>query len=137
MTKIITNVEPFGSDVTLKYSCPNKECSNEHWISLKEAKIKNFKILCECCDTIFIPKRVKSLSVNFVENKKHDDPLPKPIKEEKKDFGFINVAVETLVLFGYDEKEAEYLITKAYNETKSTNPAALVKVVIEEIGVKK
>ena len=63
----MSNIKPIDADIRLKYICPSTECNAEHWLSIKEAKVQDFKVLCDVCDTVFTPKRVKSITVNFLE----------------------------------------------------------------------
>jgi len=65
----INDVEPRTIDATLLYICPDTDCKAEHWLSLKEVKVPGFIVVCDYCDTVFSPRLVKSVSLNFEEKK--------------------------------------------------------------------
>lgn len=148
MTKI-NNVEPQKLDAQLLYICPDTDCRMEHWLSNKEVKTPGFMVVCEYCDTVFTPRLVKSISVNFVEEKTPEPPKPKPpepkqpIKQKIKETfkkettrDFLREAKETLVHFGFTKQEAEEMIEKEHKKTGSDNPATLVKTALDFLGGK-
>ena len=60
------DLEPVDCDLSLIYRCP--KCNIEHWLSLNEARTKNFKVVCDC-DAIFRVKRVKGIKIKYIEDK--------------------------------------------------------------------
>lgn len=136
----IQRIEPAGHDIALKYVCPNPSCLFVHWTSLRESQTKNFKMVCDC-GTVFIAKRIRDITINYVPDKKKEDslrivenPPESIIKEEDDDLCFLEEAKKTLVKFGFDKREAEYMIIKEYQKSGSKNPATLVKMSLDFFG---
>lgn len=128
--------EPSGADVYLKYVCPNGDCLDVQWITLKESQTKNYKIVCDCCGEVYRPKRVKKINVVFDEDsvsKAKNTDKPKP-QEEKTDTKFLDDAINTLIRFGFDKDEATIMITREWEKTGITNPATLVKLSLDFFG---
>lgn len=147
-------VKPCESSVDLKYVCPNSNCMDIHWITLREAQTKNFKIVC-FCGTVFKPKRIENVTINYARTIKDK---PKPEKTNNKThraqtnatkcidnffsskyidtgkYNFLLEAKEVLLNFGYSSKESEEMLSKQFYKTKETNPAKLVKMAINFIG---
>lgn len=119
-------VKPVDSDIHFKYICPNSECSDIHWLSLKEAQTSHFKIVCDCGE-IFRPKRIENISINYAELKKI-----KPV--EKRDLLNFEDAINTLVKFGFSLSESKKMIEEQYHKTGETNQAALVKFTLGQLG---
>lgn len=152
-TKKIKKVKPVDADVHLKYICPNKDCSTLHWLTILEAKTKNFKVVCYC-GCIFKPKQISNIKLTYIDDPVVIDKPPAPaiIKKQvesqqkqqevpqnktcnsEKDFIFIQEAIETLLNFGYTKEEATRLIQEQYDKTKNKNPAQLVKLAINFFG---
>ena len=137
----IKRIEPAGHDIALKYVCPNPSCLFIHWTSLRESQTKNFKMVCDC-GTIFIAKRIRDVTINYVadEKKREEDSLrvaespADDIIEEAGNLDFLEEAQKTLVRFGFGESEAEYMIFKEYEKSGSRNPATLVKMSLDFFG---
>lgn len=137
----IKRIEPAGHDIALKYVCPNPSCLFIHWTSLRESQTKNFKMVCEC-GTVFIAKRIRDVTINYIadEKKKDEDSLEvvenpsDDTIEEVGDLYFLEEAQKTLVKFGFEESEAEYMIFKEYEKSGSRNPATLVKMSLDFFG---
>lgn len=134
MTKI-NNVEPHKLDAQLLYICPDTECRMEHWLSNKEVKTPGFMVVCEYCDTVFTPRLVKSISVNFVEEKPQE-PIKQKVKEEAPKNNFLQEAKATLTQFGFTKQEAEEMIETEYKKTNSKSPVQLVKGALDFLGGK-
>jgi hypothetical protein len=127
--KIINNIKPCDIDVHFKYKCSNPDCGAEHWLLLKEAKTKFFKIVCEC-GNIYIPKRVSKLTIRYAgdKKKKHIDTEQKLSKETLKK------GIQTLKKYGFDDAESEELIQQAFEKSKSTETGQLIKLALQLFG---
>lgn len=125
------NILPVGADVYLKYMCPNTDCGDIHWITLKESKTKNYRIVCDVCGKVYRPKRVESFNLAYKEEKQQEQ------KQENKpeEAEFIKDAVDTLIKFGFSKYESEEMINQQWEKSKSTNPATLVKMALNFFGV--
>lgn len=129
--------EPSGADVYLKYVCPNGDCLDVQWVTLKESQTKNYRIVCDCCGKVYRPKRVKSFSLQYYEDKKAEYTTSTTKENKTKpDLRFLEDAKKTLISFGFDKEEASDMINSEYAKSKSTNPATLVKNSLDFFGVK-
>jgi len=69
MMKIQKNYQkPIDIDAHFKYKCPNKDCFNEHWLSIKEVSIPNFKVVCEYCGIVFSPYNIVKICVYYTKD---------------------------------------------------------------------
>ena len=157
MIKLKTkNVKPIEIDAHFKYRCP--KCGWDHWVSLKESQTKNFKIVCDC-DTIFKPKRIKNISIEYFVSKpkrknaevpvqtiQNPDIQPeiktvviqeqviKPVDPLDKDI--LEKGSKLLISYGFTVNESKALLNEAYERIKNNNVGLLVKNVLEFIGDK-
>jgi len=118
----IPKTKPIDQDIHFKYICPNNDCTDIHWLSLKETQTKNFKVVCDC-GQIFKPKTIEKIKILY---KKKNNPSPKRTSE-------IDSAIKTLIGFGFDMEE----IIAVLNNCKETNPALIVKEALQILGGKK
>lgn len=128
-------LKPIDVDVSLKYTCPNNDCKFDHWLFLREAQAKNFKIVCEC-GTIFKPKRIQKIEIVYAnqESVKETVDKPKGSGKIKKYPEFVSRAVNMVVSFGYPKKDAQDKIVLLYEQEKIIDPAILVKKAISQFG---
>lgn len=153
MTKQKIIQKPIDIDAHLKYRCP--KCGYDYWISLREAKTKNFKIVCDC-KTVFEPKMIKKIKISYGSIKKNlpkkkkivteslkksTDPIPvvveTPREKPKIDDILKNKCVKLLVTYGFTKSEATDLIIKAYEKNTTDDPVLLVKQALSFIGESK
>jgi hypothetical protein len=129
----MNHIKPIDADVHFKYICPSNECNTEHWLSIKEAKVENFKVLCDVCDTVFTPKRVKSITVNFLEEIKEPE-----VKEmdftSKNDDSFLQEAIDALIRLGFNKTESKIMIMTEWKRTGERDPGKLVKLAFNLLG---
>lgn len=123
-TKTETSQKPTELDVSLKYCCP--QCKLDHWLFLREAQTKNYKIVCEC-GLVFKPKRVRKLCI--VYGKRSSKP-----KAQELPLDILDKCVKILVDYGFDAKESKANLKKAYKQTNLTDIASLVKTAIKLFG---
>ena len=141
MTKI-TNVEPKSVTPEFMYVCPNSECEMEHYLTYKQVKTPGFMVVCDYCDTVFTPRLVKSVTVNFIVDepptpKTNTESVNKTIKPEfPSSKNFLKEAKETLIHFGFTKQEAEDMIKEQYKKTNSTSAVQLVKGALDFLGGK-
>lgn len=137
--------KPVDFDAYFKYNCVNKKCSNQIWISTAEAKTKGFKIVCDLCNSVFCPARIKDIQIQYyTHNAKKIKPLEistqknlNKTKEQNKefdpkpeDFKFIRDAVDTMVHFGYNQKEAEESVKNYHRKTGEESSVTIVKTLM-------
>lgn len=136
MIKINKNIIPIDCDAHFKYICPNPKCSLQHWQSLAQVSVKNYKIVCDC-GLIIKPKQVKSIDIIYVQ----DNILPETknitnVNNEIKEIDeqLLNKTTQALVNYGFTKEEAISMINTAYLEKPTTDCATLVKQTLESFG---
>lgn len=136
------NQKPIEIDAYLKYRCPNVKCGYTHWLSLKEAQTKNFKIVCDSCDEIFRPKLIKDIAVKY--HKKTKQPVIEtqiieaqpetttqtPIISER----LLLLCSKTLMDYGFTKKEAYDLLKQSYVIHQTEQPFELIQNTLKMIG---
>lgn len=137
-TKIKKNQIPIDVDLHLKYRCSNPDCGIEHWISLKEAKTLNFKVVCDC-DWIIKPKRVKSIKIKYANLEKPKNQQLSERQNEKENIptniskNLLNKCISIMQNFGFTSKEAEASIIDYYSKNPIDDPISLVKNTISSL----
>lgn len=116
--------KPTELDVSLKYSCP--QCKLDHWLFLREAQTKNYKVVCEC-GAVFKPKTINKLRILYNKHRTKS-------KSQELPFDIIDKCVKILVDYGFDAKESKSNLEKAYKQTNLTDIASLVKTAIKLFG---
>lgn len=141
--KIIKNQTAVSIDLHLKYRCPNSECSNVHWVSLGEAKTKNFKVVCYC-GTVFSPKVVKKVKLQYGQKKKPSRKIEnsnteivqkqetQPKKQIPKDV--LEKAASILIQYGFTKTESQELIVETFNQHDIIDTTELVKLALKTFG---
>lgn len=112
--------KPIEFDIHLKYRCT--KCSQDHWLSYKEAQTKNFKVVCDC-GRVFKVKRVKSFLLKY-----HSLTI-EPKQKDKKviDNAILENCAKSLIGYGFTKSEAIDLIHKAYDKNPTNDCGLLVK----------
>lgn len=128
-TKILTkNLEPDDYDISFKYTCP--ECNNSHWLFLREVKLKNFKIACECGNVI-IPRRIRSIGIEF--SSEEQKPI---VKENCVPLDILDACVKILSGYGYTSEESTQMIKESFRITNSTDIKNLIAYSLTNFGDK-
>ena len=134
-TKIIKSQKPIEYDAHLKYRCPNDQCYQIHWLSLLEAKTKNFKVVCDC-GCVFKPKQINSIKI-YYEKKHKVSTQPESAKTTNSntiDNNLLEKTVAILVNYGFTSKESEAIVKQAYIKNPTDDCAFLVKQCLLLIG---
>jgi predicted molibdopterin-dependent oxidoreductase YjgC len=132
-TKIWKNQKPISLDLHFKFRCPNKNCLSFHWISFKESKLKNFKIVCDYCGTIFKTKPVDKIKICYKDNKKAKTDKSSS-GSKKMSVDNINACVKLLTGYGFTDSESKDMINHALEKCGSENPTVLVKFILENLS---
>ena len=136
-TKTIINQKQIDTDAHFKYRCPN--CAYDFWISISEAKTKNFKIVCDC-GTVFSPKRIKKIKVIFWEDETKEKKDKAPVIEEPKTTEIsqqlLDKCTKTLITYGFTKEESDDLLRQAYSKNPIENSLDLIKQALKIIGEK-
>lgn len=120
--------KPIDLDIHLKYRCANNNCKYDHWLSLKEASTKNFKVVCDC-GQIFRVKLVSGVSVLYEKTSKKNIKKPDTIPVD-----ILEKCCKILSNYGFTEAESKQLLNFAYKESPSNDCGQLVKLAIKHIG---
>ena len=135
-TLIQKRQKPIDYDVHLKYRCSS--CERDHWLSLAEAKTKNFKIVCECGLAIK-PKLINQ--IKLIYHSSHKSKLT-TIKTEQKveenvPVDLLNKCTKILGDYGFEPSEAKKMVTKCFVEQPTSNCLELIKHVLTYFGALK
>lgn len=122
--------KPIECDVHLKYLCP--KCGYDHWLSLKEASTKNYKIVCDC-GKVFGVKRTKNIKLIY-ENS-HKQKYEKRVDSPSIDQSLLNKASSALIAYGFTKEEAINSITEAFQKHPTTDYLELVKQTLASMRV--
>lgn len=114
--------KPTDIDASFKYRCPN--CSLDHWLFLREAKTKNYKVVCEC-GCVFRPKTISKLLIVYSNKKEKSESMP---------VDTLNQCVKNLCDLGFDRSQSVELLKLAYKTTHLTDIGSLVKEAIKLFG---
>jgi len=133
------NLKPIDIDVHFKYRCPKSDCGCEHWLSLKETKTKNFKIVCHC-GLVLKPKKIHNIKISYdkvetksipqvetIEEKHLCEPLKIPLDLQEQ-------SVKILTKYGFTHDESIKLTEKAYIKNPVDTVGILVKYIIANLG---
>lgn len=123
------NQKPIDLDIHLKYRCPNNNCKYDHWLSLKEASTKNFKVVCDCGE-IFKVKLVSGVSVIYAT-------APEPITQQKPQtipVDILEKCCKLLINYGFTESESKKMIESTYQQNPSDDCKELIKLALKNIG---
>lgn len=131
----ITPQTPIELDVSFKYICPGTDCNISHWIFLREAKTKNFKIVCEC-GTVFKPKRIKNIRLIYANQKSIKNKIDNQGQSDRisNSDPIVKRAISIMKSLGYSEKESFDSISSACILNNYTDPKILVKTAISNFG---
>lgn len=118
--------KPIEINAYFKYACSKQSCSYQHWISIAEAKTKNFKIVCDC-GSIIRPKRIKSIKIAYVESlKKNNSP--------QLDDAVVREYTEVLCGYGFTSDESIKLINIAYSKLPNGSKREIIKLALTSTG---
>jgi hypothetical protein len=140
------NLKPIEIDAQFKYMCPQSTCGYCHWISIKEAQTKNFKIVCDC-GYVFKPKRIQKIKILYDKPviKQLDTSVVKTVVESVeaktplvvKQFipdTLLNKCSKTLIGYGFTEQESKKLLSSAYTDNPTENIGELIKFALKKVG---
>lgn len=127
--------KPTNLEVSLKYICPNINCRFDHWLFLREAQAKNFKIVCDC-GTIFKPKRIKNIEIVYAVK----ESIEKTVDEQESSVTIdehpdcVRRAINIMVSLGYSKEDAQSHVLEIFTKEKIEDPGVLVKKAVLNIG---
>lgn len=126
--------KPIDYEAHFKYECPEKHCGFTHWISVRQAQTKGYKIVCDC-GAVFKPKRIRNIKIQYVSivRKEHKATTVKQTVK-KINIDFLSQCVKVLVNYGFTDTEAREYIISAYRINPINNVIGLIKFTLEQIG---
>jgi hypothetical protein len=137
------SLKPIEVDAYFKYRCPQSNCGQNHWLTLKETQTKNFKIVCDCGE-ILKPKRIDKIRIKFFTKTKtqKEEPAKEENLPQKTEEIYDNPISERLLVicsktlkdYGFTSKEAENLLKQSYVLNPTENPLELINNTLIMIG---
>lgn len=129
-------IKPVDIDLHLKYLCPN--CGAICWLSLRETKTVGYISVCDICHDTFKVKTIDKITIQYKHNKKQ---IEKPIEKNEKTTIIFDPdtrlkSVDSLVKYGFTNKEASELVQDAFDIFKTNDIAILVKESLKLFGAK-
>lgn len=134
-------LKPISADYYLKYICPKKSCKNEHWLSYKEAKVKGFKIVCDC-GKIYSPLPIAKIKICYKKPKSKitsviccpnielNNNEVETIEEKQETYEELQDRfIETMNQLGFDDKdEILEILDQAYKISNTHDIPTLFKI---------
>ena len=146
LKKKVQSQKPIEHDIHLKYKCPT--CDQHHWLAFREAKTKNFKVVCDC-NTVFKVKRISAFKIKYqLENKSFEiektkneiaPPVVAPIvvppvvAPPQIPLELLNKACKLFITYGFTQKESILLLKSSYEKNPVDDYSALIKNTLELI----
>ena len=129
-------IKPVDIDLHLKYLCPN--CGAICWLSLRETKTVGYISVCDICHDTFKVKTIDKITIQYKHNKKQ---IEKPIEKNEKTTIIFDPdtrfkSVDSLVKYGFTNKEASELVQDAFDIFKTNDIGTLVKESLKLFGAK-
>ena len=131
----IKKLKPIDTDVHFKYRC--YECGLDYWISLKEAKTKGFKIVCDC-GIVFAPKPIEDISIIYkqkIVQQSEDENFAKEDNQKQAiPVDILNQCGKILSGYGFTESESKDMLVKSYEESGICDKTLLIKHCLKNLG---
>ena len=161
LKKKVQSQKPIEHDIHLKYKCPT--CDQHHWLAFREAKTKNFKVVCDC-NTVFKVKRISAFKIKYqLENKSFEiektknevaPPIVAPpivtapvvapivvppvvvppvVAPPQIPLELLNKACKLFITYGFTQKESILLLKSSYEKNPVDDYSSLIKNTLELI----
>jgi len=127
-------LRPIDQDVHLKYRCP--KCSSDHWISMKEAQTKGYRIVCDCNEILRVKLVEKNEIIYSQTQKKSSLAAETEEKKETIPLDLLTQSCTILLGYGFDISEAEKLIVSTFDRTPTYICVDLIKQALKNFGEK-
>lgn len=118
--------KPIDQEVNLRYRC--SQCSQDHWLSWRQASTINFKVVCDCGE-VFKVKRVSEFRIKYIQK------ISKPSTEIHKKISddLLEKATKLLIGYGFTKLEALDLVNTSYEVNREDDYVLLVKQILESL----
>lgn len=135
------NLKPIDMSLSLIYRCPN--CSNQHWLSLNQAKTKKFIVVCDC-GHVFKVKPVHDIKIIYQKSVKNNKPIVNNTNIQSNPTKtvvtipqqLVDACTQVLKNYGFTSSECIPLITDCYNSNPKHTAAEIIKLCISKLGEK-
>jgi hypothetical protein len=127
--KKIKNLKPIELNLHIKYKCP--QCDVEHWLSLDEAKTKEYITICYCKTKLKV-RPIKSIRIIYSKSESTKPTLEK--ESETIPIALLESCVKILIGYGYASKEAKTLVEESYIKNPTDNALVIIKNILTTIG---
>jgi Holliday junction resolvasome RuvABC DNA-binding subunit len=130
-------LKPIDMDLNLLYQCSDPNCNSKHWLHIREAKTKNFKIVCEC-GIIYIVKQIDRILVKYNKKKSSIDnaqssQTQQDAKKIELSVDILESCAKILIGYGFTKTEAISLITKTYAKHNTSDVSLLIKLSLSSL----
>lgn len=130
--------KPIKTDASFLYICPNDNCRIEHWVYLREAQTKNFKVVCYC-GTVFKVKQIQNIHINYLTIDNNVQKIPENIICDKPQvvvpLDIEEKCVKILTEYGFTEIESKDILNKAYQKCATDSPIELIKLSLQLLEI--
>lgn len=123
--------KPIDIDVHFKYRCKN--CNVDHWISLNQAKTKNYKIVCDC-GKVFRPKRISQVCIKYAKQTENSQTKQKANVAITIQSDILEKCVGVLIGYGFTKQEADSLVKQSYIQNQTNDCGQIIKHILGSIG---
>jgi hypothetical protein len=139
MKKKMKILKPIDLDANLMYQCSSPDCLSKHWVHIREAKTKNFKIVCEC-GMVYRLKQIKSINVTYHKKQRSvDASKTKETAETSKrielPLDILENCAKVLIGYGFTKTEAISIITKTYAKHNTLDMSLLIKLSLSSLEI--
>lgn len=125
-------LKPIDLDCHFKYRCENNSCGFDHWLSLKQVKTKNFKLVCDC-GCVYTPKRIDKIKVLY-HNRNTIKQNKQPKNISKIPIDLHDKVGKILSGYGFTDSECSMLANVGYSKNPTDDLGSLVKYIIQNLG---
>lgn len=126
-------IKPISADINFQYSCPH--CDNTFWLSFAETKTENYIAVCDVCQKPSSPTLIKNIKVIFDNSHKTQEESQDAEEETKMPKDIYDTCVNSLMQYGYTNKEAKSLVASVDDPYVWHDPVQIIKECLSKTNV--
>lgn len=134
MKTVKSSQKPIEYNISFRYICPNTDCNYDHWIFLREAQTKGFKIVCEC-NTVFKVKTIDNIKILYSKTKTKNKINQENGSSDIVPIDTMQSCVTILEGYGFEKTEAKKLIYKVYSQIQDKTPLNIIKNALKSLEI--
>jgi hypothetical protein len=134
MKTVKSSQKPIEYNISFRYICPNTDCNYDHWIFLREAQTKGFKIVCEC-NTVFKVKTIDNIKILYSKTKTKNKINQENGSSDIVPIDTMQLCVTILEGYGFEKTEAKKLIYKVYSQIQDKTPLNIIKNALKSLEI--